>query len=302
VNRFGTTDLRLIESLAAPAATAIENARLYGQAQREIAARARTEEELRESEARFRLLAENIQGAFWMADAGLHKTYYASPGYETVYGLPCGVEYEWPGSFLSVVHPRDREALLAALERQQEGHVTNVEYRVLHPDGLRWVRDRGFPIFDNSGKVYRVAGIALDITEQVQARETLQRHNRELALLNQAAQAFTSTLDLDQVLGTILDEVRSLLEAVTSGVWLIDPATDELICRQATGPVSEVARGWRLAPGQGFAGWVARHGESLIVPDAEADGRRFRGVSEGAGLDLRWPTRRPTALMRQSWE
>jgi GAF domain-containing protein len=111
--------------------------------------------------------------------------------------------------------------------------------------------------------------------------------NRELALLNQVSRAFTATIDLDQVLVTVLEEVRRLLDVVACSVWLTDLETDELVCQQATGPQSEIVRGWRLAPGQGLAGWVARSGESLIVPDIRADERHFKDVDRQTGLGLR---------------
>jgi GAF domain-containing protein/anti-sigma regulatory factor (Ser/Thr protein kinase) len=126
-----------------------------------------------------------------------------------------------------------------------------------------------------------------EIAERMQAEEALQRRNSELELLNRAGQALISTLDQGQVLTTVLGEVRQLLDVVACSIWLRDPETDELVCQQATGPRSEMVHGWRLAPGEGFAGWVVRHGESLIVPDAQADERYFEGVDEQTGLGLR---------------
>jgi PAS domain S-box-containing protein len=122
---------------------------------------------------------------------------------------------------------------------------------------------------------------------RTQAEETLRRRTRELELLNRAGQALSSTLDLDQVLVTVLDEMRNLLGVVATSVWLIDPETNELICRQATGPQNEIVRGWRLAPGEGLAGWVAHSGESLIVPDITADERHYKRVDRETGLTLR---------------
>jgi GAF domain-containing protein len=128
------------------------------------------------------------------------------------------------------------------------------------------------------------AAIAIDNARLV---ETLQQRNSELALLNQAGQALSATLDLDEVLATVLEEVSRLLGAVASSVWLTDPETDEVVCRQATGPHSEMVRGWRLAPGEGLAGWVARNGESLIVPDTRVDERHYKGVDRQTGLEMR---------------
>jgi PAS domain S-box-containing protein len=123
--------------------------------------------------------------------------------------------------------------------------------------------------------------------EKRQAEEALQRRNRELELLNCAGQVFSSTLELDQVLTAILDEVRRLMDVVGSSIWLVDPETDELVCRHATGSRNKVVIGWRLAPGEGIAGATVRTGESLISSDAQADERYFRGVDKQTRLALR---------------
>jgi DNA repair exonuclease SbcCD ATPase subunit len=78
----------------------------------------------------------------------------------------------------------------------------------------------------------------------------LDRRNRDLAFLIQAIQAFISTLQLDQVLDTILEGVRQCLNVTACSVWLIDLETNELVCRQAVGPQSDVVRP-RLAAGAG---------------------------------------------------
>ncbi len=126
-----------------------------------------------------------------------------------------------------------------------------------------------------------------ELAERKRAEEALLQRNSALALLNSASQALSATLDLDQVLAIVLEEVRRLMGAIACSVWLNDPATDELVCRQATGPQSDVVYGWRLAPGEGIAGWVVRHGESLIVPDVREDERHFEGVEQRTRLTIR---------------
>ena len=124
-------------------------------------------------------------------------------------------------------------------------------------------------------------------TARRQAEEVLRRRNRELALLNRASQAFGASLDLDQVLATVLEEARHLMDVAACSIWLVDAATGELVCRQASGPRSELVIGWRLAPGDGLAGWVVTKGESLIVPDVQADQRHFQDLDRLTGLVLR---------------
>jgi len=122
--------------------------------------------------------------------------------------------------------------------------------------------------------------------ERQRMEESLRQRNRELALLHRAGQSLTSSLDLDRVLDSVLEEVRRLLGVVACSVWLSDQATGELVCRQVTGPKSEIVRGWLLSPEEGLVGWVARHGESLIVPDVRSDERHFKGVDQQTGLEL----------------
>jgi PAS domain S-box-containing protein len=144
-----------------------------------------------------------------------------------------------------------------------------------------------FPVFLQSGEIWRVVTIWHDITERKEASETLRRRNLELELFNRASETFISTLDLDQVLYSILDEVRRLLGVVACSIWLVDPETGELVCHHATGPKRELVKGWRLPPGQGVAGWVAGSGESLIISDVLSDERHFEGVDQRTGLDIR---------------
>lgn len=124
-------------------------------------------------------------------------------------------------------------------------------------------------------------------TELDQARNTLLRYDGELALFNRVSQVFSSTLELDEILMILMEEVRRLLEVTACSIWLVDPETKELVCRQAIGPHRDTVLSWRLAPGQGIAGWVASTGESLIVPDTWADDRHFKGVDRQTGHPLR---------------
>jgi signal transduction histidine kinase len=119
------------------------------------------------------------------------------------------------------------------------------------------------------------------------ALQSLQRRNRELTLLNRANRSLSSSLDLDRVLATVLEEVRRLMNVAACSIWLIDPETDELVCRQATGPGREIVLGWRLLPHQGLARWSVDQDQSLIIADTWADERHYRGVDEKTGISLR---------------
>ena len=142
-------------------------------------------------------------------------------------------------------------------------------------------------LHDQGGRHVGRLIIARNVTERTQTEQALRRSNQELRLLNQASRAFASTLNLDQVLQVILDEVRDILGVAATSIWLINPETDEVVCSLAAGPGADVVRGWALAPGEGLAGLVAHTGERLYVPDVQVDRRHFGGVDQQTGLGLR---------------
>jgi len=137
---------------------------------------------------------------------------------------------------------------------------------------------------DNDGLNHII--ILKDVTEQKRAEEMVRLRDLELKLYNQASQALNSSLNLDQVLVTVLEEVRRLMDIVGSSIWLTDAVTGDLVCRQATGAYGETLRGWRLAPGEGLAGWVADHDESLISQDTYTDKRHYKEFDLSIGRDL----------------
>jgi signal transduction histidine kinase len=110
---------------------------------------------------------------------------------------------------------------------------------------------------------------------------------RDLAFLSSVTQGFTSTLDLAEVLSMVLEELRRLLQVTASSIWLIDPATGDVICEHATGPRQNTVRGWRVPPGTGLVGWVIQHAQSLVVDDAQQDARHYRDLDRSTGLTVR---------------
>ena len=134
---------------------------------------------LGESEQRFRQIAENIREVFWLSTADLSNALYISPAFESVWGRSRESLYQDLRSFFAAIHPEDRSRVITTMERDREQGF-EVEYRVVRPDGsIRWIWDRGFPIKDESGRFYRVAGIAEDITERKQAEALLYAKEQE---------------------------------------------------------------------------------------------------------------------------
>ena len=125
------------------------------------------ERKLQASEERFRQVTESIQEVFWMTDTSKKQMIYISPSYEEIWGRSCASLYQSPLNWLEAVHPDDRDRITKAAITTQTAGSYDEEYRVVRPDGsLRWIRDRAFPVFDKNGQLYRLAGIAEDVTER----------------------------------------------------------------------------------------------------------------------------------------
>jgi PAS domain S-box-containing protein len=130
--------------------------------------RARAVEALRDSEERFRQLAENIGAAFFITE-GFSETppgqlRYVSPAYEKIWGRSRESLYKDARTWLEAVHPDDIERVLDAMRSAGRAQLDE-EFRITRPDGeVRWVHDRVFPIRDEDGEIYRLAGIVEDIT------------------------------------------------------------------------------------------------------------------------------------------
>ena len=147
--------------------------------------RKRTEETLRESEEKFRQLAEHITDVFWITSADFRTFHYVSPGYETTWGRSVECLYGDAHQWIEAILPEERERVLAAF-RGLTGNVPKVslEYRIARPDGnVRWIHDRGFQVRDAAGKLVRLTGIASDVTESKQIEEALRRQQTELRVL-----------------------------------------------------------------------------------------------------------------------
>jgi len=165
--------------------------------------RVQAERDLRDSELRFRQMAESIDEVFWLASGDGKSTIYVNPAFEQLWGRPCADIYADPNLWLEMIHPQDAPRVVEALQGLAQGGVYDIEYRIRRPDGsLRWINDRGYPLRDSEGRITRTCGVAADISE------------RKLAEIGLAEESVRR---------------RIIFEQSPDGIVVIDPETESFI-------------------------------------------------------------------------
>ncbi len=107
-----------------------------------------------------------------------------------------------------------------------------------------------------------------------------QREAGEVAIFQELGKALTSSLQLDQVLRTIMEKIDEFLRPDNWSLLLLDETKQELYFELAVGKASQALKDVRIKVGQGIAGWVAQKGETVVVEDTSKDTRFFSQVDE----------------------
>ena len=198
----------------------------------DITARVEAVERLRESEARFRQLAEAIQEVFFLVDPSGAPVHYVSPAYEQIWGRSCQSMYDDPYSWAHAIVAEDRERTLEAMAPGGEFVHFDVDYRIALPDGsLRWIHAKGFPILDDAGKPFRIAGIAEDITGRRNAEQAVIDLNADLErrVVERTAELEAANNELEAFDYSIAHDLRSPLARIRGfGAALLKDNVDKL--------------------------------------------------------------------------
>ncbi|MHB2018822.1 MAG: PAS domain S-box protein [Candidatus Xenobia bacterium] len=195
---------------------------------RDVTARKSDEILLRQSLERLQQLTDNIGEVFWMSTPDLSEMVYVSRAYEEVWGATRQSLYEDPRSFLSHVHPDDRAGFEQVIANAIECRFEH-EYRVVRPDHeLRWIHDRGFPVYDAEGKLHRRAGVASDITQRrrLELGQTVQAEVLQV-LAQRLVGARYSRVSTEDVALAVLTTAGRGLAWDRAVMWKRNPDTDE---------------------------------------------------------------------------
>lgn len=192
----------------------------------------RAQTRLFEAEERFRNLATNIQEAFWVSDPRTSTLLYINPAFERIWGLTRAALYKNARLWLEAIVPEDRERVRRSYGENAVKGAYDETYRIAQPDGaLRWIRDRGWPVHDETGRFEYVVGLAEDITPVRQAQDALAALNNDLerrvedrtqalAEVNRELDAFAYSIshDLRAPLRTMQGYAEALVDDFGSGL------------------------------------------------------------------------------------
>ena len=172
-------------------------------------ARQETVTALRESEERFRHMADNAPVMVWVTEPDGTCTYLSKSWYEFTGQTPgSGLGMGW----LEAVHPEDRPRAEARFQRANDRRGEfRVEYRLRHRDGThRWAIDAATPRWSDGGEFRGYVGSVMDITQRKDAEQSLQDSDRRK----------------DEFLATLAHELRNPLAPIRSGLDLLAQSAD----------------------------------------------------------------------------
>jgi PAS domain S-box-containing protein len=254
---FTQEDEHLLVTLAVQAAVAIDNARLFQNAQNELAERKRVEEELRRRELEYRSLAENIPDIVARFDPQLRHI-YVSDVIEKITGIPAQ-------SFIGKTN-RDLqmpEKLAGIWDENisrvfENGQARQIEFDFLSPAGLNRFESRLVPELGPTGKVERVLSIARDITERKKAELRIRQQLERLTALSRIDQAIMSSFDLNVTLDILLSQVISQLQVDAADVLRLHQDGRRLEYAAGQGFRTSTVEATDLRVGESYAGRAAK--------------------------------------------
>jgi PAS domain S-box-containing protein len=261
----------------------------------DVTERVRSEATLHRREQAFRALADHAPNAIARFDRNLRHT-YVNPAIERATGIPAAdfvgktnCELGMSDEFCTVWDKNIRQVFETGQER-------TIEYSISSPEGRRYYQSRLAPEFSPDGTVGSVLGISHDISEyqetlaqlegerarlsaiisdRTRMEEALHERNYELRQLNKLAWELGATLELSQVFERVGEAVCEITGAESSSIWLWDEDHSSWLVRRAVPrrDAEQPLPGMRLRVGEGVVGWVAQHGQSVLVPDTASEPR-----------------------------
>jgi PAS domain S-box-containing protein len=239
---------------------------------RDITERIRVEDALKESEEKFRTLAEKSPNMIFINQGG--RIVYANEACSEMMGYSREEYYSPEFNFLSLIDPSDLPEIQGYFKQHMAGEevppytstlVTKEGHRLNAIHATRLMRYAGEPA---------ILGIVTDITEGKRAEEALARRASEMTVLNEIGGQIASVLDLGNVLKITVDLIHEHFDYPHVGLFLLDPDSGDLVLKARAGEYKGLPEGQHiLTLGQGIVGWVAKSGKTLLSSNVSEEPR-----------------------------
>ncbi len=254
---------------------------------RDVTERKQAEEKLRESEAKFRALAETAPAAIFIyQDTGFR---YVNPTAQALTGY--SAEELLAMSFWDVVHPDSRDLVKTRGLARQKGEPAppRYEFKIVTKRGQeRWV-DFAASRIEFEGQPAAI-GTAYDITDRKRAEEEARRRATQAALIYEVGQRVSGELELDTLLSKIVTAVCDTFDYYGAMLTLLDEETGRLTLRSIAGGYADFFPDdlW-LAVGEGMVGHAAATGETQVSGDVSKNPYYVRKAEEETKSELAVP-------------
>ncbi len=188
---------------------------------RDVTERERAAEALRRSEKQYHDLIQSIDGIVWEADAETFRFTFVSDDAERILGFPAQTWIEESRFWSDHIHPEDREwAIRLCTKATEQKQPHRFEYRMTAADGrVVWLGDIVSVVVEN-GKAVKLRGVMIDITQRREAEERARRNHDRIRTLHEITAAASSSLELEVVLGALMQKIVALLPYAAVQIWL----------------------------------------------------------------------------------
>lgn len=240
-------------------------------------------------ETRYRSLLETIPTVTYISSLDPHLSkQYISPQVEKLLGHSHRAFLEDPRFWVKILHPEDKNRVLA--ECQQASTTLEpfeIEYRLMADDQREvWVKDEAIVVRDESGTPLYRLGVWTDITalkeveeQQAELVRVMTKRAIQLQTAAHVSHAASSILDLNELLPSVVELIRSHFNYYYVGIFLLDKTKEWAILRAGTGEMGRkmVENGYRLkVEDSSMIGWCITHREPRIALDVGQDAVRFK--------------------------
>jgi PAS domain S-box-containing protein len=237
---------------------------------RDISERKQGEEALRESEAKFRNLAEKSPSMIFINKDG--RIVYANEACVEIMGYSREDLYHEDFNFLQLVTPEKQKSILAHFRAHLAGEeVPQYESQLITKDGRRLDTIHATRLIPYGGET-AILGVTTDVSDRIRAEETQRQRATEMELLNEIGGEIASVLNLDNVLERSVKLVQERFNYDHVGLFLHDLETGFLVLKARAGQYAPLFPDeHRLQIGKGMVGWAAESCETVFSNNVETE-------------------------------